>query len=308
MSEQLDSNHIAVCLNTYYKGWEEIYGPRDPKDTVGIRGDEALTFMRTSPFPIYVADWKSSDEFRRNANDIFQQKSGQMLERVTPYQNDGFQLATIAAREITDPDYIIFSQPEKNSLIPFIPQIVRPLVEGKAELVVVSRDKVLFEKSAPDYMYRIEQKGIQVERQLLENFGLLKRDDPFIDLWFGVIACRSNEEMLKLLGEKYRFQENPTGEKWSGPRQYLVDDGPSSMYNFLILRLLQLTQKDGKPRVTGVEVPFEYPPIIKENETRVSQEAKRIIQGQRQIVETAAFLFQYGEFPSPFILTEQISL
>lgn len=262
----IDPKNIAFALITFYPKWHKG-GLRSIADTDKIRGDLALEFIHKATekkFQVVVVDGKSSrgfkNELRKFPNIRFTGRNG--FKR-SPAKRKAFKIAS----GLPDVKVIIATEAEKVSLIDSAQTIAKPILDGKADIVIPRRNEKLFKETFPDYMFESETEGNKLYISELKSRGISV--DENLDLFFGPRAFSNNPKVLNLFFKK-SFSEF-TDEKKS--KQYFDPEEYANAQFFPVVYALKKNLK-----VLDIEIPFKYPEIQKKNETqgaRVFFEEKR---------------------------------
>lgn len=247
---------VAFAVITYYPKWH-LGRVRSVADTDKIRGDLALEFLRKATelgYQVVVVDGKSSKSFRRELKKFPNVKStGRNGFKRSPAKRRAFKIAS----QLPDIKVIIATEAEKISLIDCVPEIIKPILGGKADIVIPGREDKLFKETYPDYMYNSEVEGNKLYLEKLAEHGFIA--DPRLDLFFGPRAFANNPKVLGLFLKKSfsGLKSRPSDKQYFDPEEYA---------NAQFFPIVYAYQK--KLRVMPVEVPFVYPKIQKDNEMR----------------------------------------
>ncbi len=256
MFSKFNPKKIAFALITYYPKWHK--GKlRSISNTHKIRGDLALEFIKKASglgYQLVVVDGRSSRSFRlelKNFPDI------KLVKRRGYKRSPAKRQAFINASGLPEVKVIIASEPEKISLIDSVQTISQPILDGDADIVIPKRKQKLFEETYPDYMYQSETEGNFIYNRLLKSHKLLKKDGEDLDAMFGPRVLSNTPKVLSLFLKKYPLSFSQTNSDFFDPEEY------SNAQFFPIVYALKK-----KLRIVGVEIPFVYPKLQKENETR----------------------------------------
>lgn len=251
------TNSVAFALITFYPKWYK--GKlKNLSHTDKVRGDLALEFIKKAiaqNYQVVVVDSEDPKEFRE---ELLKLKGGmQIINRKSLQSSPAKRQAFTAASKLPNIKVIIASEPEKISLIDSIPTIVKPILEGKADIVVAKRNNKLFRQSFPDYMYYSETEGNKLYNNQLRLHHLLPNQDDELDIFFGPRAFANTPKNLKLFTRKYL---NPI--KDTLPDKYFDPEKYSNTLYFPIVAALKDNLK-----IMSVEIPFLYPRLQKLNES-----------------------------------------
>lgn len=251
----MNKSSVAFSIITYYPKWYQ--GKlRSIKHTDKVRGDLALEFFKKATklgYKIVVADGKSTKTFRKaltqiNGLNIIKRRS---LKRSAARR----QVFKIAAK-LSGIKVIILTEPEKISLLDFIPRLVKPILEQKSDIVIPKRSDMLFQKTYPSYMYESENEGNKLYNDILRTNNLLKsRED--LDFFFGPRIFTNERKIVKLFARKYHLKISKSAYLDS---HFDYEDYSSTQYFPIVIAL-----KKGI-RIYSLEIPFSYPKKQKLNE------------------------------------------
>jgi len=273
---------VAITTSTYYPRWYQ--GPlRSINHTDKIRGDLALEFMakaRKEGYTVIVVDGMSTKTFLKTVREI----SGVILKRRKSYKRSparrlGYQVAS----KIPDINVIVYSEAEKINMIDLIPEIVHPLLQNEADIVIPKREEKAFKESYPNFQYLSEEEGNKLYNEYMHlHHGQAVKE--YYDMFFGPRAFRNDPKILRLFYQRYMFRlgDHVFDEQYFDPEQL-----SNAIFFPIVLAL-----KRGF-RVKSVEVSFRYPKLQKENEekgNRVYFEEKRQMQRLALLVELMHFL------------------
>jgi hypothetical protein len=204
-------------------------------------------------YQLVVADGKSSKTFRKELSSI---EGIIVIRRKSNSRGKAKRLCIDKAIKLPGVQVIVLVEPEKVSLVTHcMEQMVLPLLQKKADIVVPKRQDELFKSSYPRYMYDSEVEGNSIYNEALRSNGILPKDEKDLDIFFGPRAFRNEKDIVSLFKKRYKF----IGESILG--KLYDSDSYSNVLYFPIVNALKK-----KMRVMSVEVPFTYPQIQKENE------------------------------------------
>ncbi|HWY80289.1 MAG TPA: hypothetical protein VNW29_08075 [Candidatus Sulfotelmatobacter sp.] len=283
MSEQkIDHTKIGLAVITSYQKWYS--GKlRSIKHTDKVRGDLALEFAQKATqagYHLVIADKGSSKTFLK---ELLSKSTVQLIKRKTKGTGKGKRLAIDKVSKIPIVEVIILIEAEKTSfLIDCLEAVVEPIFQGKADIVVPARVASLFEKTYPQYMYDSEIEGNGVYNEALRTNNIMTKTMPAFDWLFGPRAFRNDKEIVALFKKIYTFKGISLLEKLYTPDEF------SNVQYFSVINALRK-----KLRVIGVEVPFKYPGLQKENEEIGAKEIfiqKRKLQRVGLLIDLMHFL------------------
>jgi hypothetical protein len=283
MSEgDFDPKKVAVIAITFYPKW---YSGKlkSIKHTDKVRGDLALEFaekVTSLGCHLIVADGKSTKTFRNQLQSI---PGVTLIKRKTRGSGEGKRAGIERVAKLAEVEAIVLSEPEKVSVITHcLKQIVEPILQGKADIVVPKREDDLFKSTYPKYMYESETEGNSIYNETLRANSLLPEKLHDMDMFFGPRAFRNEKNIVQLFKREYHFSGMSLLEKLYSPDTY------SNVQFFPIINAIK---KD--LRVVSVEVPFRYPHLQKENEDVGRREefiAKRNMQRVSILIDLMHFL------------------
>ncbi len=261
MENKIDPHSIAVAVTTHYPKWYQ--GKlRTIKHTDKVRGDLALDFFQKATrggYQVVVGDGKSSKTFRKKLTQIV---GLTLIKRRSLNLSLAKKRVIKKAVKLPDVKAIVITEAEKLSLIDSLPQIVKPILEKKADIVIPKREAKLFKKLYPSYQYESEIEGNKLYNEILRTNDLLKEKEDF-DIFFGPRAFLNTKKVVSLFTKKYRLRIS----KNAYLNSYFHYEDYSTTLSFPIVVAL----KKGL-RIKSVEVPFSYPENQKENEERGARE------------------------------------
>ncbi len=255
--ETIDPKTIAFAVITHYPKWYKG-ALRSIKHTEKIRGDLAIEFAQKATkggYQIIVVDGDSTKTFRGEIGHYLPIK---LVKRRAKKRAPSKRQAIKLCSKVPGVKVIIMTEPEKISIITdCLPEIVQPILEGKAELVIPKREDRLFKSSYPSYMYDSEVEGNNLYNEHLKLHGLLPKHLESMDSFFGPRVIKNDPKILRLFMLQYKLHigNHEISEHLFSPEEY------SNVQFFPIVQALRR-----KMHVMSVEVPFIYPALQKENE------------------------------------------
>lgn len=249
---------IAFALITYYPKWYKG-NIKSISHTDKVRGDLALEFINKAiakNYQVVVADGNSPNNYRKELLKLKEKLI--IIKRRSLQSSPAKRQAFRAVSKLSDVKVIIATEPEKISIIDSIPAITKPILDGKADIVVARRNNKLFKQSFPNYMYYLETEGNKLYNKQLILHQLLSNQDDELDMFFGPRAFANTSNILKLFTRNYLKSVKDIPQKgYFDPEKY------SNAIFFPIVAAL----KQGL-RVLNVEIPFVYPESQNMNESR----------------------------------------
>lgn len=273
---------IAFVVVTSYPKWYK--GKlRSIKHTHKIRGDLAIEFAKKvteAGYYLVIADRNSPKTFVKELQAVMPIK---IIRRKVDGSGKGKRLALNKAVKIPGVVVIVFCEPEKVSVVTScLEQMVTPILEGKADIVVPRRNDELFRSAYPRYMYESEIEANSIYNETLFSNNILPKTMPPLDWFFGPRAFRNDKKIIALCKRVYVFSGISILEKLYSPDIY------SNVLYFSIVSALKR-----KLKVIDVEVPFRYPHLQKENEDVGAREVfitKRNLQRMSILIDLMHFL------------------
>lgn len=292
-----DPSSVVLAAITYYPKWYS--GPRRSiKHTDKIRGDLALEFCkkaRSIGYQVVIVDGKSTATFKKEIAKI---PGVRLVKRRSKKRSPNKRQAIFLAASIPGVKVIIQTEAEKVSLVTdCVPLIARPLLVGEADIVIPKREEKLFKESYPSYMYDSEVEGNKLYNEGLRAYGILDAKHEDLDLFFGPRAYRNDPHILSLLKKRYHINTH----NLSFPSTYFDLEELSNTQFFPFILALKKGMK-----VVGIEIPFRYPKIQKDNEEKGERELfleKRKAQRLSLIVEMLHFLSYLDKNPGSRLKT-----
>lgn len=300
------TNQLVMATNCLYRDYHVLSKnkQRDSSDTDGTRGDLAAElFTKTSSLGIriVVCDGGSSYEFL-SAVDKFTGNGLTIVSSDTPGRGPQRRSAFKAATLLPGSRIILYTQPEKVLDPKVISQknyfelVSKPILEGRADIVIPKRNHKLFEQSYPPYMRLSELKVNRTYDRLMHGAKLMREDESF-DWFFGQVVFINEPEIVALFLKEYVL---------SGPIRSRIGASPnpqmhSAGHYFPIIEALF-----NRLRVVSVDVPFEYPATQRANEESSERMAefkeRRLLDGAAYRLEALHFLaFLQGDPRSKII-------
>lgn len=277
-----DPKKIGFAVITSYPKW---YRGRlkSIKHTDKVRGDLALEFIQKAAiagYHIVVSDGKSTKTFRRDLETI---PGAIILKRKTKASGEAKRNAISKVTKISSVEVIVLTEPEKIGIVTnCLHDIVRPILEDKADIVIPRRNDELFRLTHPLYMYESERELNSIYNEALRSNNMLPENLQNLDSCFGPRVFRNEKKFVKLFKRKYHFSSNFLLEKLYNPDVYS---------NVLFFPIVNALRK--KLRVEVIEVSFSYPRLQKENEDVGQREAfiaKRNLQRVSILTDLMHFL------------------
>lgn len=215
MAKTPSINHIkdfvSLATATFYPLW-----PVDEVDKV--RGDLAIETMneiKRKGFSLFISDGGSSDRFISKISGLGCNVYKQKNHGLSASRRQALTLASLKKGSLA----LVLFEPEKLSFIKdFLIKSVQPILENKADLVVLKREEKSF-LSYPDYQALSEKHLNSILSSLMIN-TLEKNERPIppginnIDFLFGPKIILNKPHILDLFLDKY------TGKNLSNEKKF----------------------------------------------------------------------------------------
>lgn len=253
-------SEIVLTTNFLYREYKPTRKTkqRDTADTDGIRGDLVLESLKRAlrlGVRIVASDGGSSPDFL-SALKILTGRGLTLVRSGAPQRGPQRRKAFETATLLPGGRVIVYTQPEKVSLMGHLVKISRPILEGNADIVIPKRNPELFKRSYPDYMRESELKINKTYDWLMRIANLMTKDESF-DWFFGPVVFRNDPEIVALFLKRYALEGVIRSRAGAEPDPEMHSDG----HYFPVIEALFKEM-----RVVSVEVPFVYPATQKANE------------------------------------------
>ena len=282
---------VAIAMTTSYPRWYpgEI---QSIEDTDKVRGDLGLEMIRKAVgrgFNVVLADKDSPQDLRQQFSEL-------AVRFISREDNDtrasGRKVAIGEASSIPEVKVIIRTEPEKISLLDFIPEIALPILRGEADIVVPKRRNQEFQTFYPPYMYESEVRANKKYNSILREFEILKEDEVDLDMYFGPTIISTDPQVISLYMERYKFKDKKVLK--GGLRRYVRPDDFSNSQMFAVVEALNNGLK-----VVGVEIPFIYPKSQRNNEMTEIEEFRSKRKNQKWgILDELVLFIRYLRDPN----------
>lgn len=251
-------DQIIIATSSLYRKYATLRSgeQRHLSDTDGIRGDLALELFQKAASRAVVCDGGSSSDFL-SALEKFQNQGLTVVRSTVPGRGPQKRCAFEAAALESNCSVIVYTQPEKASLVNYLTEVSSPILEDKADIVIPKRNLDLFIQSYPEYMRQSELKVNATYDWLMKRENLMRENESF-DWFFGPVAFRNTPKVLSLFLKQYEVDKSITSRTGAQINPEMHSDG----HYFPIIEALF-----NGLRVVSVEIPFVYPPMQKANET-----------------------------------------
>lgn len=259
---QFEYAHIAIASATHYPKWYR--GKlRSVKHTDKVRGDLAVEFCKkvlNLGCKLVIVDGRSSKTFIKELHNI---DKIQIFKRRRSKRSPARRLAIKIVSRLPDVKIIVLTEPEKISLLNFLPQITRPLFKDEVDIIVPKREESFFKSTYPSYMHESEIEANKLYNEALRSQGLLSLKNEDLDMFFGPRIFINNKQVISLFMKRFVINY----EKLMHSSEYL---DPEEYSNTLFFPIVFALKK--KLRIKSLTIPFEYPKIQKENEEKMANE------------------------------------
>lgn len=257
----LNAEKIVIATNFLYTNYKPLVEgqSRQDGDTDGIRGDLALELLNKTldnGVRVVACDGGSSDEFLSTLEQV-KDKGLTVVKSEIPGRAPQRRKAFETAALLPNSKVIVYTQSEKVSLIDHLAEISKPILEGKADVVIPKRKPELFNQTYPKYMRQSELRVNKTYDWLMKRAGFMAKGESF-DWFFGPVVFRNDPEIVDLFLRQYsivgsirsRIGAQTDPEKNSGNHYFPIIE---ALFN--------------RKEVLSVEVPFVYPESQFKNET-----------------------------------------
>lgn len=280
---------IGIATATMYPGWEPLAkgATRSKEDVSGLRGDLAIRMLRSAKeqgYQVGVVDGGSSDAFRNVLQDSLGiTVSNEKQRGMSPGRRQAFK----EVNAMEGVKVVAWIEPEKVSMVDHLLKAAKPIIEGKADVVIPKRDAAAF-VTYPDYQAEWENKANKEFNQQLKDHGLLQDDAEDLDVWGGTRLLKNDPGVIQLFTHQWELDQN--NPKFDGGKM-----DPELWPNALFLPVIGTLWRDklaGRaPSIVSVQVDYRHPA----EQTAMEQnspafEAKRKQQYDNIIGATAALL------------------
>ncbi len=273
---------LAISTTVHYPGWYagEVDWTDKKRLSDKVRGDIALETIQKAKdkgYQIIVVDSEASLIFTQKLNELEIRR----LSEEKRGMSAGRQLGFKEASAIKNVKYLCWTEPEKISLIDYLPDLVRPIIDGTADVVIPKRREKEFQETYPDYQIYFEKQSYHLWSNMLRKFGILPENTEDLDTFFGPKIWRNMPEVSEIFLTEYVYIKNHERSSIFN-KSYRPDQYSNSTQFPIIMALFK------KLRVINVEIPYKHP----ERQTKIESDndafrEKRLNQ-QRQIIRTCA--------------------
>lgn len=202
-----NADQIVIATNFLYKNYRSLSdgAKRSDRDTDGIRGDlslELLSKALSNGVRVVACDGGSSPDFLfalENFKDRGLTVLNSGIQGRAPQRRRSFEAATF----LPNGKVIIYTQAEKFSLVDYLSDISKPILDGQADIVIPKRNPNLFRESYPEYMWKSEIRVNDTYDWLMKKTRLMKPEESF-DWFFGPVVFKNDPEIVAMFLKKYQ--------------------------------------------------------------------------------------------------------
>lgn len=289
--ERLQNRRVAIATTTFYKDWLPSQSATS-MNADQIRGDLAIEAIKVAVekgYQLAVVDGGSSAAFKDALSVLGIRVIDQEEKGMSASRRQVFQEAAI----LRGVDAICWTEPEKISMVENLGKAVKPILEGRADIVVPTRTAESY-KTYPEQQVKSEQKANHLFSEVLRLTGLLPIDNPDLDTFFGPRVFRNEPEIVQLFTRQYQLKDDSRLSTIVKPDSYL-----NSTFFPIILAL------EEKKRVMSVSIDYHHPQSQTNFEKRNTEfEAKWVTQKQDIVsgaIQLARFFINNPQKPSELL-------
>lgn len=281
---QANPTEIAIAGITYQPKW---YKGKllSIKHTDKIRGDLILGSVKYATNKGYRVVLVDGGSAKTLLKELKAYPNVKIISVKRPSRSPNRRRAIFVSSMIKGIKAIVMTEIEKDSLIKnCIDDIVRPIFEDDADMVIPKREIGLFRRTYPDYMFESETEGNFLYNEELKSEGFLPANHEDLDLFFGARVFKNDKKLLKELFAKYKSN---TFDSLNAHKLFDLEEYSDGQFFPVVLALKK------KKKIVSVTIPFEYPELQKRNENHGERELfilKRKFQKLTIIVELMHFL------------------
>ncbi len=279
---EISHNAVDIATSVSCRAWYD--GPlKSPKDIDKIRGDlsiQMLTRAKGEGYNTSVVVDAGSNDFVSEL-----QKKGITTYQETEKSLSGSRRQAIELGSNKDQVKIIMTtEPEKISMMDFVDQLCKPIINGEADIVIPRREKSSFDSYPPEQKER-ELEANRIANTALRQTGLLKEDDEDIDFWVGVRLFKNTPDIVSLFSTKTHYELSADTQRVIDEKSNSSQDEKIDLRNFdtdiwanaLYIPIIRALHKGF--RIKNVNVPYLHPEVQTQSETGdPSFDKKRVLQ------------------------------
>lgn len=244
--EVLDPKSIVIFFPTLYKDWNST-DHREQQNADLARGDASISSIikaRDAGYRIVIVDGGSSEAYV----DKLQELGISTLPQKEKGMAEAKREALVAAVALDGAEVLLLMQPEKDDIIKDIPELVKPIQSGQADLVMPTRELHSFKQTCPKFQFNSESWANKWCNNIAHQVNILPKNVD-LDWFFGIKAFKNTPEMVDLFMRKYKIDDPVlVARKSMDPERY------SDFDFFPVLNALTSGKK-----VVSPEVSFHYP-------------------------------------------------
>jgi Ni,Fe-hydrogenase maturation factor len=275
-----DPSYITLTTITLYPNWKPKLGAtRRMDDIEGVRGDLAidmLTSAREKGLQILVVDGGSSSSFYSEL---------QKIQGIKLYKDENStmgasrRIALLEASKQSGTQIIVWTEPEKASLIEHIETLTDPIIQGKAEVVLPQRDNNGYD-SYPKYQATWEKKANHKFNELLRDHKIDDKLRDAYDVWIGPRIIKNEPLLINIFTHKWLDKGEIDAELWA-----------NTLYLPIIFILWSKVVIQNAPRIVNVPIAYRHPAEQTKHERNNEQyESKRRKQFENIIGASELFI------------------
>lgn len=238
------SKQVVLATTTFYPSWTTDNNSVNTSSDQ-IRGDLAIQMVSKASelgYRVIIVDGGSNQEFTQKVISL----GGEVFDQdKTGMGNSRRQSLSIAAEQ-EHCKIICWVEPEKVSLIKDIHNLIVPIEDGEADIVIPTRTQKSF-LTYPDYQARHEQRGNKLWNSILKSRGIIDENQEDFDVWFGPRIFKNDKGLLDIFQRNYAFK----------PMKTLDDINSDDWANSIFLPIIEALRQGYK--VKGVLTDYEHP-------------------------------------------------
>jgi len=271
--ETLNPHSVVVFFPTFYGDWSPNNDGQPNADRErGNASISTVTNALAAGYRTVVVDGGSSEAYVKTLEGLGVEVVPQREKGMVAAKRQSLEVAA----SLEGAKVLLLIQAEKDDVIKDVPQLVNPIINNEADLVVAAREPHLFEQTYPDFQFASETWANKWYNKIAHMVGALPEDSAF-DWFFGVKAFKNDPTIVRMFMSQYTFDD----PLFAASRNM----DPDRYSNFDFFPILAAV-KNGK-RVASVEIPFQYPINQKQLEETLAPQfvEKRRMQRQSILAE-----------------------
>lgn len=267
--ETFDPHSVVIFFPTYYENWN-LSDNREENNADLARGDASISTITKAidvGYRLVIVDGGSStdylDRLHKLGIDTLPQKEKGMARAKRE--------ALVVAAALEGAEVLLLMQPEKDDIIKDIPELVKPIRSGQADLVMPTREPNSFRQTCSAFQFKSESWANKWCNKIAHQTNIIPQEVD-LDWFFGVKALKNDPELVEMFMRKYMIDDPVlSARKNMDPERY-------SDFDFFPV-LAALT--NGK-KVVSIEVSFHYFESQKKIEEILSNQFKEKRKMQRR--------------------------